>query len=118
MPWPCKARTWTISPNASRQPIPNASALSGQPAKTWATSGQIPARLSVQQDPEVQGIWSVKAAADQFNAFGKTEVPHKAFIEIQTAWETAVSAVLTNTTPIDQALQEGNTAIADILARP
>lgn len=86
--------------------------------KTWATSGQIPARISVQQDPEVQGIWSVKAAADQFNAFGKTEVPHKAFIEIQTAWETAVSAVLTNTTPIDQALQEGNTAIADILARP
>jgi ABC-type glycerol-3-phosphate transport system substrate-binding protein len=85
--------------------------------KTWATSGQIPARLSVQQDPDVQSIWSVKAAADQFNAFGRTEIPHPAFIEIQTAWETAVSAVLTNTTPIDQALSEGNAAIQEVLDR-
>ncbi len=86
--------------------------------KTWATSGQIPARLSVQQDADVQAIWSVKAAADQFNSIGRTEVPHKSFIEIQTAWETAVSAVLTNTTPIAQALEEGNAAIQEILNRP
>lgn len=85
--------------------------------KTWATSGQIPARLSVQDDPEVQSIWSVKGAADQFNAFGRTEVPHKAFIEIQTAWETAVSAVLTNVTPIDEALADGNSQIQAILDR-
>ncbi|MCX6049869.1 MAG: extracellular solute-binding protein [Chloroflexi bacterium] len=86
--------------------------------KTWATSGQIPARLSVQKDPAVQGIWSVKAAAEAFNAFGHTEVPHKAFIEIQTAWETAVSGALTNTTPVDQALKEGAKQIQDILDRP
>lgn len=85
--------------------------------KTWATSGQIPARVSVQQDPSVQAIWSVKAAATQFNEIGVTEVPHKAFIEIQTAWEAAVSAALTNTTPLADALKEGNTQIQSILDR-
>ncbi len=86
--------------------------------KTWATSGQIPARLSVQKDPDVQAIWSVKAAAEEFNSTGHTEVPHKAFIEIQTAWETAVSAALTNTTPLPQALKDGAKSIQEILDRP
>jgi len=86
--------------------------------KTWATSGQIPARLSVQQSADVQAIWSVKAAADAFNKIGHTEVPHKAFIEIQTAWETAVSGALGNTTPVDQALKDGAQQIQAILDRP
>ncbi len=85
--------------------------------KTWATSGQIPARLSVQQDPAVQAIWSVKAAAEAFGKQGYTETPHKAFIELQTAWETAVSAALANTTPLPDALNEGNQAIQAILDR-
>jgi ABC-type glycerol-3-phosphate transport system substrate-binding protein len=85
--------------------------------KTWATSGQIPARLSVQQDPEVQSIWSVKSAAENFNNYGQTDVPHKAFIEIQTAWEAAISAAVANTTPLEQAMQEGNDAIQAILDR-
>lgn len=85
--------------------------------KTWATSGQIPARLSVQQDPAVQGIWSVKAAAEEFNTIGVTETPHKAFIELQTAWEASVGAALTNATPVEQALQEGSAAVQSILDR-
>ena len=85
--------------------------------KTWATSGQIPARLSVQQDPDVQAIWSVKSAAENFNNYGQTDVPHKAFIEIQTAWEAAISAAVANTTPLEQAMQEGNDAIQAILDR-
>jgi multiple sugar transport system substrate-binding protein len=85
--------------------------------KTWATSGQIPARLTVQKDPAVQAIWSVKAAADAFNKQGHTEVPHKAFIELQTAWETAVSAALANTEPLKEALDKGNTTIQAILDR-
>lgn len=84
----------------------------------WATSGQVPARLSVQQEPEVQNIWSVKAAAEEFNSIGRPEVPHKAYIEIQTAWETAVSAALANITPLAQALEEGNAQIQAILDRP
>ena len=85
--------------------------------KTWATSGQIPARVSVQQDPTVQAIWSVKAAAEEFNTIGRTEAPHKAFIELQTAWEAAVGAALTNATPLAQALQEGSAQVQSILDR-
>ncbi len=85
--------------------------------KTWATSGQIPARLSVQKDPAVQAIWSVKAAAEAFNKQGHTETPHKAFIELQTAWETAVGAALSNTEPLKEAMDKGNTAIQAILDR-
>jgi multiple sugar transport system substrate-binding protein len=85
--------------------------------KTWATSGQIPARLSVQQDPAVQAIWSVKAASAAFNKQGHTETPHKAFIELQTAWETAVGEALSNTAPLKDALAKGNTAIQAILDR-
>ena len=57
------------------------------------------------------------ALAEEFNTIGVTEVPHKAFIEIQTAWETAVGAALTNATPLADALNEGNTAIQSILDR-
>jgi hypothetical protein len=71
----------------------------------------------VQQDPAVQEIWSVKAAADAFNKQGYTETPHKAFVELQTAWEIAVGAALANTTPVKQALDEGNQAIQSILDR-
>ena len=85
--------------------------------KTWATSGQIPARLSVQGDPAVQGIWSVKSNADGFNRFGRTEFPHKSFIEIQTAWEAAVGAALAKTTPVKEALTAGNKVIQAILDR-
>lgn len=85
--------------------------------KTWATSGQIPARLSVQKDPDVQAIWSVKAASDAFATQGYTETPHPAFLEIQTAWETAVGAALANTTPLKEALDGGNAAIQAILDR-
>lgn len=85
--------------------------------KTWATSGQIPARLSVQNDPDVQAIWSVKSAAENFNAYGKPDVPHKAFIEIQTAWEAAVSAAVSNTQPIEEAMNDGTAAIQAILDR-
>jgi ABC-type glycerol-3-phosphate transport system substrate-binding protein len=85
--------------------------------KTWATSGQIPARLSVQKDPDVQAIWSVKAASEAFAKQGYTETPHKAFIELQTAWETAVGAALANTTPLKEALDSGNAQIQSVLDR-
>jgi ABC-type glycerol-3-phosphate transport system substrate-binding protein len=85
--------------------------------RTWAQSGQIPARLSVQQDPEVQAIWSVKSAAENFANYGRADTPHKAYVEILTAWEAAISAAMTNTTPLQQALDEGNAAIQSILDR-
>jgi ABC-type glycerol-3-phosphate transport system substrate-binding protein len=85
--------------------------------KTWAQSGQVPARLSVQEDPEVQAIWSVKAFAEEFKTIGRPDVAHAAATEIQTTWEAAVSAALANTTPVQQALDEGNAALQAILDR-
>ena len=85
--------------------------------KTWANSGQVPARLSVQKDPDVQNIWSVKAFAEEFTAVGRPDVPHPAATEIQTTWEAAVSAALANTTPVKDALTEGSKQIQAILDR-
>jgi ABC-type glycerol-3-phosphate transport system substrate-binding protein len=85
----------------------------------WATSGQVPALKSVQALPEVQAIPSVAKAAEQFNAIGRTDTSHKAFIEIQTAWETAVgNALATCDADVAQALADGNTAVQAILDRP
>jgi multiple sugar transport system substrate-binding protein len=85
----------------------------------WATSGQVPALESVQALPEVQEIESVATAAEQFNQFGRTDTAHPAFIEIQTAWETAVgNAMATCDASVEQALNDGNTAIQAILDRP
>jgi multiple sugar transport system substrate-binding protein len=85
--------------------------------KTWAQSGQVPARLSVQKDPDVQGIWSVKAFAEEFTSVGKTDVAHVAASEIQTTWEAAVSAALAKTTPVKDALADGSKQIQAILDR-
>jgi ABC-type glycerol-3-phosphate transport system substrate-binding protein len=85
----------------------------------WATSGQVPAKLEVQQLPEVQAIESVAMAAEQFNAIGRTSLPHKAFIEIQTAYETAVGNALANPdADIAAELEAGNAQIQAILDRP
>lgn len=85
----------------------------------WATSGQVPAKISVQQAPEVQAIESVAMAAKQFNEIGRTSVPHKAFIEIQTAYETAVGNALASAdADVAAELQAGAEQIRAILARP
>jgi multiple sugar transport system substrate-binding protein len=85
--------------------------------KTWANSGQVPARLTVQQDTVVQDIWSVKAFAEEFKAIGKTDVPHVAASEIQTTWEQFVGGALANTTPVKEALSQGSRAVQAILDR-
>ncbi len=85
----------------------------------WANSGQVPALKSVQALPEVQAIPSVAKAAEQFNAIGRTDLSHKSFIEIQTAWETAVgTALATADADVAAALQAGNDQIQAILDRP
>jgi multiple sugar transport system substrate-binding protein len=85
----------------------------------WATSGQVPAKISVQSLPSVQAIPSVAKAAEQFNAIGRTDFAHPAFIEIQTAWETAVGNALASAdADVAGALEAGNQQIQAILDRP
>jgi ABC-type glycerol-3-phosphate transport system substrate-binding protein len=85
----------------------------------WATSGQVPAKLEVQQEAEVQAIQSVADAATEFNEIGRTSLAHKAFIEIQTAYETAVGNALAGA-DVDVAaeLAKGCDVIQPILDRP
>ena len=85
----------------------------------WATSGQVPAKLAVQQEAEVQAIQSVADAAVEFNEIGRTSLAHKAFIEIQTAYETAVGNALAGA-DVDVAaeLQAGCDVIQTVLDRP
>ena len=85
----------------------------------WATSGQVPGKIEVQSLPEVQAIPSVAMAAEQFNAIGRTDFAHPAFIEIQTAWETAVgNALASPDADVAAALKAGNEQIQAILDRP
>lgn len=85
--------------------------------ETWATSGQVPARLSVQQLDTVQAIPSVKAAAAQFAEFGRAGQSHKSINEIVTAYEAGFSASLAGTTPAKQAMDEAQAAVQAILDR-
>jgi len=85
----------------------------------WANSGQVPALKSVQALPEVQKIASVAKAADEFNKIGRTDTASPRFIEIQTAWETAVgNALATCDADVAKALKDGNATIQKILDRP
>lgn len=85
----------------------------------WATSGQVPAKIEVQEEAEVQAIESVAMAAEQFNAIGRTSSPHKAYIEVQTAYETAVGNALASAdADVAAELQAGAEQMRAILDRP
>ncbi|HSH78224.1 MAG TPA: extracellular solute-binding protein, partial [Herpetosiphonaceae bacterium] len=83
--------------------------------ETWATSGQVPARISVQQKPSVQEIPSVKVAGEQFQKIGRPGQTHPNINEIVTAYEAAFSAVLAGTTPTADAMNEAHMAVQSIL---
>jgi ABC-type glycerol-3-phosphate transport system substrate-binding protein len=85
----------------------------------WATSGQVPGKIAVQSEPDVQAIASVAEAAKEFNEIGRTSLAHKAFIEIQTAYETAVGNALASAdTDVAAELKKGCEVIQPILDRP
>ena len=84
----------------------------------WATSGQVPARLSVQNSPTVQEGWSTRVAAEEFSTIGQPDINHRYFNEIQVTWEAAVSAALANTQPLEEAMEQGHQQLQAILDRP
>lgn len=85
--------------------------------ETWATSGQVPARLSVQNKPSVQGIPSVKVAAQEFKEIGRPGQGHPAINEIVVTYEAAFSAVLAGATPAQKAMTDASKAVQAILDR-
>jgi hypothetical protein len=85
----------------------------------WATSGQVPGKIAVQQQSDVQAIESVAMAAKQFNEIGRTSLAHKSFIEIQTAYETAVGNALASAdADVATELKAGCEVIQAVLDRP
>jgi maltose-binding protein MalE len=87
----------------------------------WSKSGQVPANPAVLSDPEVQSHPSVVTAAKQFNEIGRTDsvASSPKFLEIQTAWETAVGNALASAdTDVAAELKKGNEQIQAILDRP
>jgi hypothetical protein len=85
----------------------------------WATSGQVPGKIAVQEEADVQAIESVAMAANEFNEIGRTSLAHKSFIEIQTAYETAVGNALASADAnVEAELQAGCDVIQAILDRP
>jgi hypothetical protein len=85
----------------------------------WTNAGQVPALKSVQQSDEVQAVKGVRVASEEFNAIGRTDMAHKAFIELQTAYETALgNAFADPDNPVDQAMMDGSQQVQSILDRP
>lgn len=85
----------------------------------WSKAGQVPALPAVQEDPEVQSHPSVVVAAKQFRDFGRTDTASSRFLELQTAWETAVgNALATATADVAAELKKGSEQIQSILDRP
>jgi ABC-type glycerol-3-phosphate transport system substrate-binding protein len=83
----------------------------------WATSGQIPARLSAQNDPRINDIWSVAVFSKMFQEIGRTLPSHPALSELTAAWDPAFSAALSKTTPVKEALTNGNKQMQAVLDR-
>jgi len=85
----------------------------------WANSGQVPANIQVQQSLDEATYPSVVMAAKEFGAIGRTDMASKCFIEIQTAYETAVgNALATSDADVAAALKAGAEQIRSIVARP
>jgi ABC-type glycerol-3-phosphate transport system substrate-binding protein len=85
----------------------------------WAKSGQVPANIAVQNSLDEATYPSVVMAARQFAAIGRTDMATKYFIEIQTAYETAVGNALASAdADVAAALKAGAEQIRTIMARP
>ena len=87
----------------------------------WSKSGQVPANPALLSDPVVQSHPSVVAAAAEFKAFGRTDsvAASPKFLELQTAWETAVGNALADASAdVPTELKKGNEQLQAILDRP
>jgi hypothetical protein len=85
----------------------------------WANSGQVPANIQVQGSLDAKTYPSVVVAAKQFGAIGRTDMASKYFIEIQTAYETAVGNALASAdADVAKELKAGAEVIRGIVARP
>jgi ABC-type glycerol-3-phosphate transport system substrate-binding protein len=83
----------------------------------WAESGQIPARLSQQEELDPETYPSNIVFAGAFNEFGVFDRYTTATPEIESALNAEIIAVLTNQKTVEQGLNDANARIQTILDR-
>ena len=84
---------------------------------TWASSGQVPARFSVQEQLDPEADRAVIVFADAFKEQGRLETPHPGKDEIAASWEPEIGGTWDNVTTVDEALQTANQRVQDVLDR-
>jgi ABC-type glycerol-3-phosphate transport system substrate-binding protein len=84
---------------------------------TWATSGQVPARFSVQEQLDPDEDHAVLVFAESFRTQGRLETPHPLKQEIAAAWEPEVDGAFNNVTGVDAALEVADERVQDVLDR-
>lgn len=83
----------------------------------WASSGQVPARFSVQEQLDPEADRAVIVFANSFKEQGRLETPHPGKDEIAASWEPEIGGSWDNVSPVDQALQTANGRVQDVLDR-
>jgi ABC-type glycerol-3-phosphate transport system substrate-binding protein len=84
---------------------------------TWASSGQVPARFSVQEQLDPEADRAVMVFAESFREQGRLETPHPLKQEIAAAWEPEIDGAWNNVTSVDEALNTANERVQDVLDR-
>lgn len=84
---------------------------------TWASSGQVPARVSVQEQLDPEADRAVLVFADSFNSQGRLETPHALKQEIAAAWEPEVDGVWNQVSAPADALGVSNQRVQEVLDR-
>lgn len=84
---------------------------------TWAGSGQVPARFSVQEQLDPEEHRSVLVFAESFNRQGRIETPHPLKQEISAAWQPEVDGVWNNVTTPEEGLRVADERVQDVLDR-
>jgi ABC-type glycerol-3-phosphate transport system substrate-binding protein len=83
----------------------------------WAASGQVPARVSVQEELDPENYPSNITIGKTFQEYGRMEIRNKAILELQTAIDPEISAALNNEKTIDQALADAAERMQQVLDR-
>jgi ABC-type glycerol-3-phosphate transport system substrate-binding protein len=83
----------------------------------WAASGQVPARVSVQEELDPENYASNIVIGKTFQEYGHMEIRNKAILELQTAIDPELSAALNNEKTIDQALADAAERMQQVLDR-
>ena len=83
----------------------------------WAASGQVPSRVSAQNELNPEKYPSNITLGKTIREYGKMPPQSKAILEIYAALDPELDSALNNEKPVEQALNDANTRIQQVLDR-